>query len=678
MSVTTKIILDLRGMNKETKSYPGAIRVTFLRQSRTYRVGVSLTKKEFKSLFSPKAVPYLSEKLRKTKEKLENEEQRAINIINKINNFSFDAFYLQFNAFRFDAKPKSKPQTKPGIETPLTDLAVNVCKESGGSTVDYLRTFHGNQFGKERKWPRNKSEIDFVSMGEVAFHYGEYIKELEAMGCTGTLSSYLCSLNSLLAYKPKLRFADMTKLELSLYEKWMEEDGATASTISMYLRNFRKIYRDAIRKHVIPKDKYPFGLDGYVIPSSLNVKKARSVEQIQLLYDFRSDNPKLQMARDFWILSYLGNGMNPKDIALLKGKRIHDDFIRFKRAKTIRTTKSNPQEIAVYLLDEIKAIIGRQGNLQAAPNEYVFPIITDEMDAYERDYQLELFCKLVNDRLEGVCEDLNIDPPVKFEDARHCTATQLKRSGADMEYIRELMGHKNLRTTMNYLGSFLDETLKEQAKKLIPGKKVEEKVSEPVRVEEPQKEILHDNEKWKAVQQVGDSVGSYLIAAEFNQIAAFASSDLVCFHPGELEVWVQLGVELLPDAMQEDGYLRLIQSRLPAGWRRRLNTQGDWKTNIFDNHGRLRVQIEYKPGERITTQFKTRYIICPDPAYKVKKTEVKAVIWDNANGKAFVEGEIIDTGDYADSYIAGWKKLKTVVLDCLFPDWQSPVSYWSK
>jgi site-specific recombinase XerD len=41
--------------------------------------------------------------------------------------------------------------------------------------------------------------------------------------------------------------------------------------------------------------------------------------------------------------------------------------------------------------------------------------------------------------------------------ARHSYATVLKRSGANIAYISESLGHSNLKTTENYLASFEKE-----------------------------------------------------------------------------------------------------------------------------------------------------------------------------------------------------------------------------
>jgi site-specific recombinase XerD len=43
----------------------------------------------------------------------------------------------------------------------------------------------------------------------------------------------------------------------------------------------------------------------------------------------------------------------------------------------------------------------------------------------------------------------------------------LKRSGAPIEFISESLGHKDLRTTENYLGSFEDDIKESYQKQLL-------------------------------------------------------------------------------------------------------------------------------------------------------------------------------------------------------------------
>jgi integrase len=66
--------------------------------------------------------------------------------------------------------------------------------------------------------------------------------------------------------------------------------------------------------------------------------------------------------------------------------------------------------------------------------------------------------RLILNRLRLIC--VSLFPPV-FQRityvARHSYATVLKRSGANISYISESLGHSNLKTTENYLASFEKE-----------------------------------------------------------------------------------------------------------------------------------------------------------------------------------------------------------------------------
>src|ERR1700742_2419341 len=103
MSVTTAIVLDKRRDSKKTNSYPVCLRVTFKRDSRRFAIGLSLPEKDFEKLSSP----HLGEKLRQIRESIEKEEQRAKTIIKNLRKFSFEAFRVEFLAYKPGRRRKS-------------------------------------------------------------------------------------------------------------------------------------------------------------------------------------------------------------------------------------------------------------------------------------------------------------------------------------------------------------------------------------------------------------------------------------------------------------------------------------------------------------------------------------------------------------------------------------------
>ena len=114
---------------------------------------------------------------------------------------------------------------------------------------------------------------------------------------------------------------------------------------------------------LIKKEKcYPFGKRRYQIPTSRNIKKALKLQDLAKIYHYAPECEQESRAKDFWLFSYLSNGINPKDIASLKYRNIEGEYLIFERAKTENTTRSNPKSISVFISDDINRIIDYWGN----------------------------------------------------------------------------------------------------------------------------------------------------------------------------------------------------------------------------------------------------------------------------------------------------------------------------
>jgi integrase len=176
-------------------------------------------------------------------------------------------------------------------------------------------------------------------------------------------------------------------------------------------------------------------------------------------------------ARDFWLFSYFANGINMKDIALLKFRHIQGEYIVFERAKTLRTTRSNPRPISIYITDEMKEIMDRWSNVPTTPEDYIFPVLEPRCNLERQRKLIQQFTKTTNKWMKKIGTTLEFDMPVTTYAARHSFSTVLKRSGASIEFISEALGHSDVKTTESYLDSFENETKKQFAGKLSAFKK---------------------------------------------------------------------------------------------------------------------------------------------------------------------------------------------------------------
>ncbi|MCL2683270.1 MAG: tyrosine-type recombinase/integrase [Bacteroidales bacterium] len=68
--------------------------------------------------------------------------------------------------------------------------------------------------------------------------------------------------------------------------------------------------------------------------------------------------------------------------------------------------------------------------------------------------------------MDRISQVLNI-PKITTYTARHSYATVLKRSGANIAFISESLGHSDLKTIENYLASFETEEREKNARLLI-------------------------------------------------------------------------------------------------------------------------------------------------------------------------------------------------------------------
>jgi integrase len=270
-----------------------------------------------------------------------------------------------------------------------------------------------------------------------------------------------------------LLFVEVTVSFLHQYEQWMLRKGRSRTTIGIKLRNLRAVFNEAISLGLVKKEKcYPFGRRKYQIPTGKKVKKAIDQEMIGRLYYYEPTSPLLQKAKDFWLFCYFGNGMNPKDVVYLKWKNIQGEYFVFTRAKTERSTRTDPRPITVYITEDMRAIMERHGTGDKQPENYVFPIMCDDLDPLKQYERVPLFTRFINDGMKEICEALGIDKNITTIVSRHTFSTQLKRAGVSTEFIQEALGHTDKRTTENYLDSFENEVKKQYAQNLVAFKKM--------------------------------------------------------------------------------------------------------------------------------------------------------------------------------------------------------------
>ena len=338
---------------------------------------------------------------------------------------------------------------------------LNELENIARQVISTLPTFSFTLF--EQKYyekPTNKRDL--------LYDLNKRAQQLRQEGRISTAVSFECTYNSIKKFtgKDRLGYDSTTVQFLNKYEKWMLAEGNSLTTVGIYLRNVRTAYRKAESEGVIKSRTYPFGDGKYVIPGGKNIKKALKFEEVKRIANYKAlDGSNEQRYRDYWLFSYLCNGINIKDMARLKYINIEEDLIKLTRAKTQRETRQDPRPITIVITRQIGRIIDRWGNKPGLNDQYVLPILSKGMTPDKEYKAIQQTTKMINKYIKDIAESVEITQKVTSYIARHSFATVLKRSGASTEFISESLGHSNLQTTENYLADFEIEEKRKWAEK---------------------------------------------------------------------------------------------------------------------------------------------------------------------------------------------------------------------
>ena len=292
------------------------------------------------------------------------------------------------------------------------------------------------------------------------------VKKLESIDAFGTADIYKCTYLSLSRYGgDALKFENITVSWINGYEKYMLTQGKSYTTIGIYLRNLRAVFNEAIEAGLIDAALYPFGKRKYEIPTSVRRKLALPLSQIKQIKEYKyEENSAGAHYRDLWLFSYLCNGANFKDILQLKYGNIQNNEISFLREKTIRTSREK-KEVIAFITPEMWDIIKRRGNTDTDKENYIFPYLNCINDHVKRRNMIKDVIKRTNKNMKQLGAILGIANLTTYV-ARHSYATVLKRSGANIAFISESLGHSDIKTTENYLASFESDERKKNAQLL--------------------------------------------------------------------------------------------------------------------------------------------------------------------------------------------------------------------
>lgn len=467
---TTAIVLDSR-YTKKDGTHPIKLRIVFNRSSRMYAISIKL---HDNSVIDSLTTDDLNKTKGRVPKDMPSKKTKEKSITNKPNEVS-----------------EKKPEVKPIFTFKQKDTYTEIkqllaAKEM--EAVGIIKNLEPFEFDKFRDaFTHKKGKLEEKLEGEpenIFWQYKRTVDELQNNNQLGTASNYDLSCKSLKRFikfknqtdkePTKLLFEDVTVDFLTKYEDFMYNEGKdeekgkggkSPTTVSMYLRALRTIFNTAIEELTIESNLYPFRRSEkdkkkYEIPIGSKVNKALSKDDLKKLFDAKAKTPEQINARDFWFFSYTCNGMNMKDICLLRNENIRDDSLNYFRAKTKRT-KKNQKELSIILTDFAQSIIEKYRKPDTNPKAFVFPILNLADSELIKRKKIQAFTRRTNQHVKLLATSVGISDDISTYYARHTFTTRAIQDGASIEYVSEALGHSDIKTTQGYIDSFPDKTKKD-------------------------------------------------------------------------------------------------------------------------------------------------------------------------------------------------------------------------
>lgn len=253
-----------------------------------------------------------------------------------------------------------------------------------------------------------------------------------------------------------LRFEEITFVYLNRFETYHLKKGNSINGLSVYMRTIRAIYNKAITQGLVARDRYPF--TQYKIKSEPTAKRAISREKIKRILDLELEvGTPLFDSRNYFIASYLLNGISFIDMAFLKVGNIIDGRIHYKRQKTaksydIKITQQLSPILDTYLEGKNK-------------DDFIFPIVKRskllEQHRDIRDARIKY-----NRRLKEIAKLCNIEENLTSYVSRHSMATNLILKDVPINALSKMLGHSDLQTTEIYIKNLPTHIMDEYQERL--------------------------------------------------------------------------------------------------------------------------------------------------------------------------------------------------------------------
>lgn len=332
---------------------------------------------------------------------------------------------LYFNLSDWDLKiqlPKNNKRASLLIKKKILFLDQIGLDVSDGKiiTLDFIKSgFLGNAVSD------NKDFFAFFNL---------IISEKKLAGKIGTADIYETAKNQLLVYRQKLSFSEIDYNLLSGFKSWKLAAGNKKNTVHTYLRKFKFIYNEAVRRGVVEDTKPFVGVfKGIAVKSNRTKKRYVNKEVIYFLESLTDLAAADQRAVHLWLLMFYFGGQSLKDLYFTRNKNVANGRIFINRLKL----DDLGYEFDLKIVVKAQRII----DLYKTSGEYLFGNWRKDEVGY-KTFRSGFRRSLLKIQQKYNLQVLPKGGNITISVARHTFGTHGKFLFIETDLLRELMGHE--------------------------------------------------------------------------------------------------------------------------------------------------------------------------------------------------------------------------------------------
>lgn len=265
--------------------------------------------------------------------------------------------------------------------------------------------------------------------------YEEYRKKISAYTELPTLNNHKASMDKLKAFKPDLHFDDITlDLITDFYFKHLRNKkkcGNSENTAYKTMTNIRKYVNAAVKAGYM--DENPFK-DFHIIRTKPNYTYLEEDELQKLMAIYRSGEliEKFHITLQFFLYMCFSS-QHIGDAKPMKLEQFTDTTFTYYRQKL---QNKKPEPITVPISDSLRSIIKDIAGFRKQGKLFINLYSDQKMNEY-----LKTICNL---------DKVKINKSISHKTGRHTFATFYLSKTNDLNTLKDILGHSDIRETLIY------------------------------------------------------------------------------------------------------------------------------------------------------------------------------------------------------------------------------------